>query len=133
MTSSRPYLLRALFEWINDNRLTPYIIVNADVPDVQVPREYINDGKIVFNIHPEAVFALQVSNSTLSFDASFRGISRHISAPIHAVEAIYAQENGQGMFFGDEPGGELPPDDSKFSQKKTPAKRPHLKVVKDSE
>lgn len=133
MTSSRPYILRALYEWINDNHLTPYIIINVNHEDVSVPREFINDGRIVFNISPDAIIALEMTNSEIHFDASFSGLSRHICAPIKAIEAIYAQENGQGMFFGDEPGGDLPPDDSKFNRKSTPAKKPHLKVVKDSD
>lgn len=133
MTSSRPYILRALYEWINDNRLTPYIIINVNKPDVFVPREYINDGRIVFNISPDAIFGLEITNSQLQFDATFSGMSRHISTPIEAIEAIYAQENGQGMFFGDEPGGDSPPDDSKFTKTPTTVKKPHLKVVKESD
>lgn len=131
MTSSRPYILRALYEWINDNKLTPYIIVNVNSHEVQVPREYINEGRIVFNIAAEAVYGLEITNSTVTFEATFSGIPRFISAPMTSIEAIYAQENGKGMFFGDEPSGDLPPDDSKFRKEKPSSKRPHLKVVKD--
>ncbi len=133
MTSSRPYILRALYDWINDNRLTPYIMINVNHPDVFVPREFISDGRIVFNVSPDAIFGFEITNSQLEFHASFAGVSRHITAPIKAIESIYAQENGQGMFFGDEPGGDSPPDDSKFSKKSPPAKKPFLKVVKDSD
>lgn len=132
MTSSRPYLIRALYEWINDNRLTPYIIVSTEFPEVNVPREFITDDKIIFNISPEAVNELFISNSELEFDASFSGIAKHVSAPIAAIQAIYAQENGQGMFFdGDEPGGDTPPDNTRHvNPKKIRSKKSHLKVIK---
>ena len=131
MTSSRPYLIRCLYEWINDNNLTPYIVVNTDMPDVFVPTEHINKDQIVLNIDPDAVYDLHISNTELQFHASFSGVSRHISAPIESVVAIYAQENGAGMVFGDEPGGETPPDDSKYGRKKDKkAKKFHLKIVK---
>jgi len=132
MTSSRPYLIRAIYEWITDNRFTPYILVNAQGPDVFVPREYINeDGRIVLNVSPDATHDFFVSNTELEFHASFSGISRHISAPIPSILAIYAHENGLGMFFGDEPGGETPPDNSKYrSRKEASTKKSHLKVIK---
>lgn len=133
MTSSRPYILRALYEWINDNGLTPYVLINVNHDDVYVPRNYVSDGRIVFNISPDAIYGLQVTNSKIEFDASFSGMSHRISAPMKAIEAIYAQENGQGMFFGDEPGGDTPPDDSKYTKKPAVQKKPHLKVVKDSD
>jgi stringent starvation protein B len=130
MTPSRPYLLRGLFEWIKDNAKTPYIVVDADMPDVHVPQEYVNDGRIIFNISPDAVDDLMIDNIALKFYASFSGISRHVSVPIAAIQAVYAQENGAGMVFGEEPGGELPPDNSKFGVKTASAKKPHLKIVK---
>lgn len=131
MTSSRPYLIRGLYEWINDNRLTAHIIVNTEWPDVSVPSEFVKDGKIVFNISPEAVYHLHISNTELEFNASFGGVSRHIIAPIAAINAIYAQENGEGMVFGDEPGGEAPPDATKHANPKSARnKKPFLKVVK---
>lgn len=131
MTSSRPYLIRALYEWINDNKLTPYILVNTNSPNVYVPKEFINDGRIVLNIAPEAIGNLLINNTELEFYASFSGVSRHISAPIEAILGIYARENGEGMFFGNEPGGDTPPDNSKFSiNKNQTSKKPVLKVVK---
>lgn len=132
MTSSRPYLIRGLYEWLNDNSLTPYILVDAELPEVYVPREHINDGKIVLNIAPTAVHDLFITNVELEFHASFSGRSRHISMPIAAVLAIYAQENGAGMVFGEEPGGDTPPDNSKHGAKTPPLtkQKPHLKVVK---
>lgn len=134
MTSSRPYILRALYEWLNDNRLTPYILVNAQLPEVYVPKEHINDGKIVLNIANDAVYDLLIGNRELEFRAKFSGIARHISMPIAAVMAIYAKENGVGMVFGEEPGGDTPPDDSNQpikTKKETPThKKSHLKIVK---
>jgi stringent starvation protein B len=130
MTSSRPYILRALYEWINDNQLTPYVVVNAEMSDVYVPKEYVAKGQIVLNVAPDAVHELQINNVELQFYASFAGISRHISVPIEAVIAIYAQENGEGMVFGDEPGGDTPPDNSRFASKDKGARKSHLKVVK---
>jgi stringent starvation protein B len=131
MTSSKPYLIRALYEWINDNCLTPYIVVSTQLPEVNVPREFIANDKIVFNISQEAVNELFISNSELEFNASFSGIARHVNMPIEAVQAIYAQENGQGMFFGDEPGGDTPPDNTKYAHsRKVMSKKSHLKIIK---
>jgi stringent starvation protein B len=119
-----------LYEWICDNSKTPYIIVAADMPGVEVPEEHVNNGRIVFNISPGAIDDLLITNVAVTFHASFSGVSRLISASIASIQAIYAQENGAGMVFGEEPGGETPPDNSKFSQKAGPAKKPHLKIVK---
>ncbi len=131
MTSSRPYLIRALYEWIVDNRLTPYIIVDAELPEVFVPRQYVSKGQIVLNISPDAVYDLLISNIALQFHASFSGISHHVKVSIISIKAIYAQENGEGMFFGEEPGGDTPPDNSKFeSPKDKSAKKPQLKIIK---
>ena len=124
MTSNRPYLIRAVNEWLLDNHCTPHLLVNADAPGVEVPRQYIQDGKIVLNIGPNAVEGLRVSNDAVTFLARFSGVSQLVSLPVSAVLAIYAKENGRGMMFGDEEGGPEPegPDDK-------PA-RPSLKVVK---
>lgn len=102
MTSNRPYLVRAFYEWIMDNRLTPYILVNAEAPGVNVPEAYIEDGKIIFNISADAVHNLQIDNKLLTFEASFSGQVRHISIPIKTILAIYARENGRGMAFDQE-------------------------------
>jgi len=104
MTSNRPYLLRALYEWINDNNLTPYILVDAQQPDVQVPASAIKDGKVVLNIAMRAVEALDLGNEALSFQARFSGISQYLYVPVSAIIAIYAHETGQGMM--------LPPDEA---------------------
>jgi stringent starvation protein B len=108
MSSNRPYLLRALYEWINDNNLTPYILADATYPDVLVPKSSVKDGKVVLNIAMRAVAALELGNEGLSFSARFSGASQSIYIPVEAIIAIYAQETGQGMM--------LPPDDPQSEQ-----------------
>jgi stringent starvation protein B len=107
MTSNRPYLIRALFEWINDNGMTPHLIVDAEAAGVVVPRGYADDGRIVLNIAPGAVHGLVMGNDTISFSARFGGVAQSVEVPPHAVLGLYARENGQGMLFPDEgPGDE---------------------------
>ena len=101
MTSTKPYLLRSFYEWILDNQKTPYIVVNANFPGVQVPREYVEDGKIILNISDYAVQKLKLGNERVEFVAKFSGISVPIFLPPAAVVAIYAKENGRGMVFPD--------------------------------
>jgi stringent starvation protein B len=123
MTPNRPYLVRALLDWIIDNDCTPYLILGADVPGVEVPAEYVEDDKIVLNISPTAVRNLDIGNDEVSFDGRFAGRPHRISAPIGAVLAVYAKETGQGMAFeADSDERPTPPDDD------TPGA--HLKVVK---
>lgn len=97
-TSTRPYLIRALYEWCTDNGLTPYVAVLVD-DSVQVPREYVKDGEIVLNISFDATSALKLGNEFIEFKARFAGVAREIMVPISRVLAIYARENGQGMAF----------------------------------
>lgn len=99
MTSSKPYLIRAIYEWIVDNNLTPYIAVDTSVPGTVVPQEYIQDERIVLDISQAATSNLIISNDSLEFKARFGGISRNIYIPTSAVLIIYAQENDQGMAF----------------------------------
>ena len=99
MTSNRPYLLRALYEWINDNNLTPYVLADANTPGVQVPKSAIKDGKVVLNIAMRAVASLDMSNHGISFMARFSGLSQSIFIPVDSIIAIYAQETGQGMML----------------------------------
>ncbi len=129
MTPSRPYLLRAINEWILDNQCTPYLLVDAEVEGVDVPRQYVENGKIVLNIDPAAVRDLVLGNEEVSFSARFQGKPWHIFIPIRAVLAIYAQENGRGMMFNEEEGTEPTPPDS-GPDKPGPSGRPSLKVVK---
>lgn len=138
MTSSRPYLLRAIYEWLLDNDLTPYVMIDAKYADVVVPKQFVEDGRIILNISPQAVGGLVMSNQSLEFDARFSGVAQHIYAPVAAVMAIYAFENGRGMVFSekDDGGGDGPfpgggdggaDSGGDDSGKKRPS---HLKVVK---
>lgn len=99
MNSSKPYLLRALYEWIVDNDCTPHVLVAMDLPGVQVPEGYGENGQMVLNVAPSAVRYLSMENDALSFEARFAGVARQIVVPMYAVLAVYARENGQGMFF----------------------------------
>lgn len=129
MTSNRPYLIRAIYEWLVDNNLTPHLLVNTDMPGVDVPPGFIEDNRIVLNIGPTAVLGLDLGNDFIMFNARFDGKSTDLSFPVRAVQGIYARENGQGMIFpedndeefdGDEPTDPKPPTGG----------RPSLKVVK---
>ncbi len=106
MTSHRPYLLRALYEWIADNGMTPHLLVDATRPEVRVPMSAVKDGRIVLNVAERAVSRLDMSNELISFSARFGGVSQTVSVPVGAVLAIYARETGQGMALPDEVGGE---------------------------
>ena len=96
LTPRRPYLLRAFYEWLLDNQLTPHLVVDVTLPDVQVPMEYARDGQIVLNIAPRAVGNLELANDEVRFNARFGGVPRQVSVPLAAVLAIYARENGAG-------------------------------------
>ncbi|SMF51248.1 stringent starvation protein B [Alteromonadaceae bacterium Bs31] len=131
MTSSRPYLIRALYEWIVDNDFTPHIVVNALAGSVEVPQKYVNkEGQIVLNIAPRAVASLELGNKAIVFNARFGGIPTDIYVPSHAVLGIYARENGQGMMFDSEQAPEPEPDPTDSSGGSEPARRPSLRVVK---
>lgn len=142
MTSNRPYLLRAIYDWIVDNNLTPYVLVDATVEGVRVPPQTVRNGQVVFNLAMQAVADLDLGNDWISCKARFSGASQMVSFPVSAVLAIYAQENGQGMMFADQDDGSTPPpasppDDSpgegdKAEKSDKGGKRgaPHLKVVK---
>jgi stringent starvation protein B len=102
MTSHRPYLLRALYEWIADNGMTPHLLVDATRPHVQVPAHAVKDGRIVLNVAERAVAGLQMTNDVIRFSARFGGVSHSVSVPVTAVLAIYARETGQGMALPEE-------------------------------
>ena len=128
MSSSRPYLVRAIYDWIVDNGLTPYLLVDAQQESVEVPAEFVEDGKIVLNVSPSAVTHLEMGNDWISFQARFSGSSRQLLLPTSATLAIYARENGQGMMFGEaETVSESGPQPDAAAK---PAARSHLKVVK---
>jgi stringent starvation protein B len=99
MTSNQPYLLRAFSDWIIDNGLTPYIVVDADLPGVEVPRQFVKDGQIVLNISPSACVNLNVGLQGVAFQARFSGQPMQVFVPSIAVSAIYARENGAGTVF----------------------------------
>ncbi len=126
--AKRPYLLRALYDWLVDSSLTPYVLVSAEDEAVVVPADYVNDGKIVLNISPSAVRGLLIDDAGLSFDGRFGGTPFPVSAPIASVLAIYAKETGEGMIFDPE---EFPaqPDESSDAPKGRPS-GPDLKVIK---
>ncbi|MEH6347527.1 MAG: ClpXP protease specificity-enhancing factor [Bermanella sp.] len=130
MSPSRPYLMRALYEWIQDNEFTPYVLVDANIFEVQVPMEHVNDGQIVLNINASAVRDLLIDNQGLSFSARFSGVTQNIYVPIVAVLAIYAKENGEGMVFGNEAGAPDPDDTPPPKKEERPIGRPSLSVVK---
>ena len=103
MLSSRPYLARALYEWLLDNDQTPYIVVDAEREGVQVPGQFIQNGQIVLNIAPTAVRDLSLANDAVTFSARFSGQPMQVIVPCEALIALYARENGVGMVFGHEP------------------------------
>lgn len=111
MTSHRPYLLRALYEWIADNGMTPHILVDAQSPGVRVPPHTVKDGRVVLNIADRAVARLELDNDNVSFTARFGGVSQVVIVPIAAVLAIYARETGQGMALPEDMGGESTDED----------------------
>ena len=129
MTSSQPYLIRAIYDWIIDNGLTPYILVNAENEYAMVPREYVENGKIVLNINPDAINDLQLGNDYIMFSARFSGKSMEVSVPVASVLAIYARENGQGMMF-DEDNATPPPEPPSSPEKPSKSGKPDLKIVK---
>ena len=124
-TSKRPYLIRAMHEWMSDNQLTPHIVVDAAHPQIHVPEEHVSEGKIILNASHLATRDLTLGNEWIEFEARFDGKPRSLSIPVTAVLGIYARETGQGMIFTEEDPGDTPPDDD------GPADgRPKLRVVK---
>lgn len=138
MTSHRPYLLRALYEWIADNGMTPHVLVDAQQPGVRVPSHTVKDGRVVLNIAERAVAALELDNESVRFTARFGGVSHPVVVPIPAVLAIYARETGQGMALpedvasgpGDSDDGSPGPDGNDDAPPTGPKRGAHLRVVK---
>lgn len=145
MTPSRPYLLRAFYDWLLDNEMTPHLLVNASIPHVRVPQQFVRDGQIVLNIAPQAVMAYTQDNDAISFSARFGGTPFQVYIPMAAVVAIHARENGVGTFFppeeayaaweseGDSVEAQEPQgaDDSPSEpEPPRPSGRPSLRVVK---
>ncbi len=100
-TSRRPYLLRAMYEWISDSGYTPHLIVDAQQGGVEVPSAYVKDGKIVLNLSSSATNHLQLRNDAVEFDARFSGVVHHVRVPIGAILGVYARETGEGMIFSE--------------------------------
>ena len=130
MTPKRPYLLRALYEWIVDNDLTPHLVVDATIVGTVVPQNFVSEGQIVLNISPTAVQGLQLADHEVRFNARFGGQPMQVVVPMTAALAIYARENGAGAMFEAEPEleGEEPASDE--AEQKPAKKKPNLKVVK---
>lgn len=124
LSPRRPYLLRAFYEWLLDNQLTPHLVVDVTLPGVNVPMEYARDGQIVLNIAPRAVGNLELANDEVRFNARFGGVPRQVYVPLAAVLAIYARENGAGTMFEpeaayDEEVSSLNDDDSDLTENDT--------------
>lgn len=130
MTSLKPYLIRAIYDWVVDNSYTPYMLVNAEADEVSVPQRYVQDGKIVLNLHPQAVMGLSLGNQAIGFNARFGGASMQVQFPVAAVLAIYAKENGKGLIFDEDGDGDLPPPAPTSGPSKKKPPKPTLKVVK---
>jgi len=133
MTSSRPYLIRAMYQWIADNGMTPHLLVDVSVDGVQVPTEHVQNGKIILNIAPMAISSLVLGDTEITFSARFSGQTMGLYIPIDAVLAVYAKENGQGMMFSEDDGAISAPDsdnDNDDDPDPDKPKRPSLRVVK---
>lgn len=125
MSPNRPYLIRAIYDWICDNGLTPHLLVDAGYPGTEVPQEFVENGQVVLNLAPRAVQGLVAGNEEILFSARFGGIPRNLVVPVGAVLAIYARENGQGMAFSPD---EIPPPEP--DRASSDEGRPSLRIVK---
>lgn len=139
MTPKRPYLLRALYDWIVDNQLTPHLVVDATIVGTKVPQQFVKDGQITLNISPSAVVGLQLLDDAIRFNARFGGQPMDVIVPMTAALALFARENGAGAMFEAEPqldkmpvedAGQEQTDSAEQAQEKTKSKRPNLKVIK---
>jgi stringent starvation protein B len=126
MNSSRPYLIRAIHEWILDNEMTPHLLVDIEGEGVDVPAQQGQNGKIVLNISPQAVEGLMLGNDAIGFRARFGGIATDVYVPVAAVLAVYAKENGRGMVFSEDDSSPEPDDGASAKS----GKKPNLKIVK---
>lgn len=147
MMPRRPYLLRAFYEWIVDNELTPHLVVDATMNGVRVPEDFVQDGQIVLNVAPHSVGNLEMGNEAVTFNARFGGRPHSLILPLYAIQAIYARENGAGTMFEPEEAYELSMDEGIFEEvlssvsedemssddkpePSRPTGRPSLRVVK---
>lgn len=128
-TSRRPYLVRAMHEWMTDNGQTPHLVVDAAAQGVSVPQGYAKDGRIILNVSWQATQGIKLGNEAIEFSARFGGVTHHVHVPAQAVLGIYARETGQGMLFQDEEESG-PPSGPPSSAPPEGGKRPRLRVVK---
>jgi stringent starvation protein B len=129
MTSNRPYLVRAFYEWLVDNGQTPHLLVEVADSSVEVPQQFVEDGRIILNIGPSAVRNLEVGNEYVSFNARFGGKPMDVLFPTSSILSIYAKESGSGMLFPEEAADQ---DETDGTEPKLdpPRGRPSLKVIK---
>ncbi|MDO6706431.1 ClpXP protease specificity-enhancing factor [Photobacterium sp. 1_MG-2023] len=133
MTPRRPYLVRAFYEWLVDNDLTPHLVVDATLPGVQVPQEFVSDGQIVLNLAPRAVGNLELGNEAVRFNARFGGRPHAVYVPLAAVLALYARENGAGTMFEPEPAYDMSSDEVVEALAETSGDPEHLTAVSSVE
>ncbi len=126
MTPSKPYLVRALYEWLLDNEMTPHVLVDANAESVMIPQGIATDGKVVLNLAPSAIQQLEMTNEYLSFSARFSGVAQNVYCPMVSVLAIYARENGEGTMFAEDASQEEIGADKAVKKSKPPG----LKIVK---
>ncbi|NOQ36043.1 MAG: ClpXP protease specificity-enhancing factor [Methylococcaceae bacterium] len=124
MTPLKPYLIRSIYEWIVDNDMTPYLLVNAEHPYAVLPEGFVEDGQMVLNVRPAAVQNLSLGDEDVEFNARFSGRPMHVIAPVAAILAVYAKENGRGMVFDPSDEDDTPP------EPKPTSKKPQLRIVK---
>ncbi|HAO25064.1 MULTISPECIES: ClpXP protease specificity-enhancing factor [unclassified Methylophaga] len=129
MSSQKPYLIRAIYQWLLDNQSTPYLLVNTNHEGVVVPEQYIRDARIVLNLAPDAISGLNMDNEWVSFSARFSGKAMDLFIPVIAIQAIYGKENNEGMFFPEEE-NPTPPTPPSVEPTKTTNGKPSLKLVK---
>ena len=136
LSPTRPYLARGIYEWICDNNLTPYLLVDATKPHTDVPTQFIQEGQIVLNIVPHAVHKLHMSNDAITFSARFGGLSKDIYVPMAAVLGLYAKENGQGLFFDPDEYANAQTEQNALEsiqpevlKTETPKKKPSLRIL----
>lgn len=138
LTPTRPYLARAIYEWICDNNSTPYLLVDATKPYTEVPQQFVKDGQIVLNIAPHAAHMLNISNDAVTFSARFGGVSKDLYVPMNAVLGLYARENGQGLFFDPDEYANVQIDEDALKSNTseqtdtttdTPKKKPSLRIL----
>lgn len=134
LTPTRPYLARAIYEWICDNNLTPYLLVDATQPYTDVPSQFIQDGQIVLNLAPHAVHMFSINNEAIVFSARFGGVSKDIYVPMNAVLGLYARENGQGLFFDPNEYDNVPVEEESLESESTeetevPKKKSSLRIL----